>query len=84
LKTRLFAVVLALSSAAFAGDKDKGAASPAPTPRPASVLPGCACSTGVTLTSVVVHNCICPGDDGKPLQCVVAAGGVGVSVSCSR
>jgi hypothetical protein len=48
------------------------------------VLPGCACSTGVTLTSVVVHNCICPGDDGKPLQCVVAAGGVGVSVSCSR
>jgi hypothetical protein len=80
---RALALVLLLAAPSLAGEKEKGA-SPAPTPRPASVLPGCACSTGVTLTSVVVHNCVCPGDDGKPLQCVVAAGGVGVSVSCSR
>lgn len=75
-------MVLMCSLSAVAGDKEKPGASPAP--KQASVLPGCACSTGLTLTSVVVHNCTCPGDDGKPLQCVVAAGGVGVSVSCSR
>lgn len=73
-------LVLVCSLSSFAGDKDK----PVATPKPAAVLSGCACSTGLTLTSVVVHNCTCPGDDGKPLQCVVAAGGVGVSVSCSR
>lgn len=73
-------MVLVCSLSSFAGDKEKQP----PAPKPASVLPGCACSTGLTLTSVVVHNCTCPGDDGKPLQCVVVAGGVGVSVSCSR
>ena len=84
MSTRWLMVLLVLSGPGFAGEKDKPTASPAVAPKPASVLPGCACSTGVTLTSVVVHNCICLSDDGKPLQCVVAAGGVGVSVSCSR
>ncbi len=85
MTTRAFTMVVFLSFAALAGEKDKGSASPATAPKPASVIPGCACSTGVTLTApVAVHNCICPGDDGKPLQCVVAVGGVTVSVSCSR
>lgn len=78
---RLLLGCLLIATSSLAGDK------PQPTAKPASVLPGCACSTATPIpggSGVSVYNCTCPADDGRPLQCVVGTGGVTVSVSCSR
>lgn len=73
-------IFILLAATALAGDK------PQPTPKPASVLPGCACSTATQLpnSQALLYNCTCPADDGRPLQCVVGLAGVALSVSCSR